>query len=94
MIKVFKKQTPSSKEVKSGVNSDASAISLALEMKEMSVKEYYCYLLTVLNEKLAQNVLTEDKANLDVHKWVWDGDILPQETDPDAPEMVEKLRPD
>jgi hypothetical protein len=39
-------------------------------------------------------VLTEDKGELDLYKWIWDGDIIPPDTDPDAPEMVEKLRPD
>jgi len=29
-----------------------------------------------------------------MHKWIWDGDNIPPDTDPDAPEMVEKLRPD
>jgi len=51
---------------------------------KMTVMEYFDFLFKQLAEKLLMNVARDEKADLDVKKWIWNGDIY------DEPKIVEK----
>ena len=57
----------------------------------MTVIDYFNNLMEILEKKLIMNVGVEDVENFDMYKWIWDADKIPED---DAPEMIEKLRPD
>lgn len=45
----------------------------------MNVAQYFKYLFKMLEEKMFQNIPSDEKVDLDVKKWVWQGDTVPDE---------------
>lgn len=45
----------------------------------MNVFQYFKLLFKVLEEKMFQNIPNDEKVDLDVKKWVWQGDTVPDE---------------
>lgn len=52
----------------------------------MNVSQYFKYLFKMLEEKMFQNIPSDEKVDLDLKKWIWQGDTVPDEA------LVPKMR--
>lgn len=51
----------------------------------MTVLDYFTTLINVVEEKLKINVAVDEKFHLDIRKWIWDGDNIPDQSSDSRP---------